>query len=100
MTEPTLYGIFIVPAIVGLTQVAKDTGLPAKFAPLIAVLIGAAAGIAQLEQGKLPWIPAIALGIVFGLSACGLYDTAKNVIPNLSNPFKPAISPPDPTTTG
>jgi hypothetical protein len=93
MTEPMLYGIFIVPAIVGLTQVAKDTGLPARFAPLVAVLIGAAAGLAQLEQGKLPWIPAIALGIVFGLSACGLYDTAKNVIPNLTFTKKPAQIP-------
>ena len=100
MTEPTLYGIFIVPAIVGLTQVAKDTGLPAKFAPLIAVLIGAAAGIAQLEQGKLPWIPAIALGIVFGLSACGLYDTAKNVIPNLSFIQKPPNLTVEPPKTG
>jgi hypothetical protein len=83
MNEPTLYGIFIVPAIVGLTQVAKDTGLPARFAPLLAVLIGGAAGLAQLEQGKLPWIPAVALGVVFGLSACGLYDTARNIAPSL-----------------
>ena len=58
------------------------------------------AAISLLEQGKLPWIPAIALGIVFGLSACGLYDTAKNVIPNLTNPFKPAISGSDPSRTG
>jgi hypothetical protein len=79
MTEPMLYGIFIVPAIIGLAQVAKDTGLPSRFTPLITVFLGVAAGLAQFEQGKLPWLPSIALGIVFGLSACGLYDTAKNV---------------------
>jgi hypothetical protein len=83
MTTLTLFGVAILPAIVGLTQVAKDTGLPSRFAPLIAVVFGVLAALAQTLASTHPWIPNAAAGIALGLAACGLYDTAKNVIPSL-----------------
>ena len=94
MNEPTLFGIVIVPAIVGLVQVAKDTGLPGRFAPLVAVLFGIAAGVAQLEAGSLPWIPAVILGVSFGLTACGLYDGARSLIVKSENTLGTGLIPP------
>jgi hypothetical protein len=75
-----LFGIAVVPAIVGLVEVGKDLGVPTRVAPALAVLFGILAGLAQLYAGQWPWIQAVVLGISLGLSACGLYSGAKTVI--------------------
>jgi hypothetical protein len=90
MTEPTLFGLTIIPAIVGLVQVAKDIGLPSRIAPAAAVVLGVLFGLAQLYATTETWIPAASLGIAFGLSACGLYDTARTLIPALTGDGSPS----------
>jgi hypothetical protein len=84
MDTTLLFGIAIIPAIVGLVQVAKDLGAPSNFAPAIAVVFGLLAGFAQFYAGQLPWISAAITGIALGLSAVGLYAGAKTVAANVS----------------
>jgi len=74
MTNQILYGIAVVPAIVGLVQVAKDMGLPAQFAPGLAVCFGLLAGVAEVFGAAWPVTQAIFVGIALGLSASGLYS--------------------------
>jgi hypothetical protein len=84
MDTTLLFGIAVIPAIVGLVQVAKDLGAPSNFAPAIAVVFGLLAGFAQFYAGQLPWISAAITGIALGLSAVGLYAGAKTVAHNVS----------------
>lgn len=84
MDTTLLFGIAVIPAIVGLVQVAKDLGVPSNFAPAIAVVFGLAAGFAQFYAGQLPWISAAITGIALGLSAVGLYAGAKTIASNVS----------------
>ena len=84
MDTTLLYGIAVIPAIVGLVQVVKDLGAPSNYAPLAAVVFGLLAGFAQFYAGQLPWISAAVTGIALGLSAVGLYSGAKTVAQNVS----------------
>ena len=84
MDTTLLFGIAVIPAIVGLVQVVKDLGLPSNYAPLAAVLFGLLAGFAQFYAGQLPWISAAVTGVALGLSAVGLYAGARTVAANVS----------------
>jgi hypothetical protein len=75
-----LFGIAVVPAIVGLVEVCKDLGLPTRAAPACSVIFGVLAAFAQFYAGTWPWIQAAVLGIALGLSAAGLYSGVKTVI--------------------
>jgi hypothetical protein len=103
MDTTLLYGIAVIPAIVGLVQVTKDLGVPSNIAPATAVIFGLLAGFAQFYSGQLPWITAAVTGIALGLSAVGLYSGAKIVGQNVNLSPKtpqtapiPLITPPDP----
>jgi len=63
--------------IMALVQLAKETGLPARFAPLLALALGIAAGVFIMSPGDV--IQGIWSGIAMGLSAVGLYSGTKNV---------------------
>ncbi len=63
----------IVAIIVGVTEVIKGAGLPSKFAPLVAVVLGLAASFGIEGFGIL----AAFNGLIYGLSASGLYSGAK-----------------------
>jgi hypothetical protein len=81
----TLYGIVVVPAILGVVQVAKQSGLPGKLAPLASLLLGLLAGLGQAATAHLDWPTAAATGIALGLSASGLYSGVAEVS-GLRNP--------------
>ena len=93
MNNQLLFGVVVVPAVIGLVEVLKQAGLPSKFAPIAAVSFGILAGFAQLEAGKLPWIPAVVIGVSLGLSAVGLYSGISSVSANFTQ------KPPTTTTT-
>ncbi len=86
--------VAIVPIIVALVQVGKMVGLPSRFAPLVA--IGTGIFISFLfghESGDMS--QTILSGVVYGLSASGLYSgirTTANATQNGSsnnlNPIK------------
>ncbi|WP_199620656.1 hypothetical protein [Paenibacillus alkalitolerans] len=75
------YDIALVPIIVGLVGVARTAGLPARWLPLLAVVLGLVSGfvyIAPDEPQK-----AVLSGVVMGLSAIGAWSGTKNTIQSL-----------------
>ncbi|WP_340085203.1 hypothetical protein MHB50_09665 [Siminovitchia sp. FSL H7-0308] len=74
-----LYNVAIVPLIVGIVQLLKIYGLPAKFSPLAAILIGLVFGVFLLADNIKE---GIIIGLMFGLSASGLYSGGKNLMEN------------------
>lgn len=94
-------GIASGPIILGLVQVAKSTGMPTKFAPLISLGIGVTFGIlayfSDVTSGSLIFF--IVAGLQQGLIASGLYSIGQNTIERLSeavNPLPPVIDPTQP----
>lgn len=75
--ELNIYNFALIPVIIALVELVKTLGLPAKLAPLAALILGIVAGLIYLAQGDFK--QAIFLGIVAGLSASGLYSSSKNV---------------------
>ena len=62
----------LVPVLVGVTQVAKMTGLPVRFAPLFTLVVGVVAGT------FLGFDPLTS--IVTALASCGLFSGYKATI--------------------
>lgn len=69
--------------IVALVEGAKRLGLPARYAPLVAVALGLVCGLAAYVARAVPslggWVEAAGGGIALGLAAAGLYSGAKAV---------------------
>lgn len=69
-----IYDVALIPATMGLVEVAKSAGLPSKYAPIVSLGIGTALGVAtsldNMSKG-------IIVGIAIGLSASGLYSGTK-----------------------
>lgn len=66
--------LLTVPAIVALTNLAKRTGIPARWAPLVSVLAGVAVACGDAYSTGSGYLDAVARGIILGLTASGLYD--------------------------
>lgn len=75
--EIEAYGILLVPLILGLIEIAKGTGLPTKWSPVLAVSLGILLGVLILYPENLG--QGVIVGIGLGLSATGLYSGTKNV---------------------
>jgi len=67
---------FLAAIVLGLVEVVKRCGMPTKFVPLLAVIIGIGLSILILVGG---WGEMIISGIVIGLTAVGLFSGASNV---------------------
>lgn len=78
MNELSVYGIALVPVIVGLTELLKRTGVPNKFLPVVALFLGLFLAFYYLVPGDPK--QAVLLGIVLGLSSIGLFSGTKNTI--------------------
>lgn len=68
--------IAMVPIVLGMTQIAKEVGLPSKYASLFSVFIGVS--FMALLGGE--WQIAIAQGTVVGLLASGLWSGTKSLL--------------------
>lgn len=66
--------LLTVPAIVALTNLAKRTGLPSRWAPLVSVMVGVAVACGDAYSTGAGYLDAVARGIILGLTASGLYD--------------------------
>lgn len=73
-----LYGIGAVGLIIALVEVAKKVGIPARFSPILALILGIAAGI--VTYGATDVVQGIVLGLAAGASAVGVYSGTKNVM--------------------
>ena len=80
MDQLTTYGIALVPVIVGLSELLKRFGLPNRFVPIAAMIMGLFFSFFYLAPGEPK--KAILLGAVLGLSAIGLFSGTKNTIMN------------------
>lgn len=74
-----IYDMTIVPIIIGLVQLFKMSGLKKKYAPFVALGLGILFSIIYFDQTMKD---KILLGLIFGLSASGLYSGSKNFFEN------------------
>lgn len=78
----TITTLATIPAILALVTLAKDLGLPAKAAPLVATVLGATLSLTDTLLAGYEVYGALTSGLLLGLAAAGLYDTAKLIRPN------------------
>lgn len=76
--EFTAYDIAVVPVIIGVVEVMKKAGLPARLAPFAALVLGIAAGTLFVAPDDLP--KGAFVGVAMGLAASGLWSGTKNTI--------------------
>lgn len=71
------YDVAVIPLIIGIVEMFKRAGLPARFSPFVAVAIGLLLGVyyisTDIKEG-------IIIGLMLGLSASGLYSSTKNIV--------------------
>ena len=65
----------IIAVVLGLVEVVKRIGLPSRFCPLLAVVIGVLASFIS-PSGSIGLT--IMVGVIYGLSASGFYSGVKN----------------------
>lgn len=70
------HNIAFIPLILGVVEVFKGVGLPKRFLPLLSLSLGILAGIFYVYPDDLR--SGVIVGIVYGLSASGLYSGTKN----------------------
>lgn len=75
--DVTAYGVIISGVVIGCVQVLKTAGLPTKYCPLVATVLGLIFGLVFLSDGD--YKRGAILGLACGLSACGLYDNGKKI---------------------
>lgn len=94
-----LFGFSIVPLIIGLVEVTKRVGVPSRDAPVIAILLGLAAGFGvEYATPQRIWMKAVVYGIAYGLAASGIYSAvAKYVTTPASSTPSADPAPTDPT---
>jgi hypothetical protein len=77
----SVFGVVIIPLLIGLVEVAKRAGLPDRWCPLLAVALGLAFAAAwQWSQASPDWFEALIVGCAWSLSACGLYAGSRTVL--------------------
>ena len=77
LTSYLIYGIPAITLVIGLVKLFQQQGLPSKYAPLASLIIGILAGVTVAITSNQTVLYGIVLGIVFGLSASGIYDIGK-----------------------
>ena len=67
--------------IIGLAEVIKRLGCPSKWIPLIDVVLGVISGVFVYSMYLgYDYVPGVVMGIVMGLTACGLFSGIKNTL--------------------
>jgi hypothetical protein len=81
--ELTIYGLALVPLIMSMIELVKVVGVPKRYSPLVALILGILFSFYYLAPGDPP--KAVFLGIVIGLSSVGLYSGTKNTMQQVLN---------------
>lgn len=80
MDDIQMYGVLIVPIIMGIVQLTKNAGLNPKYSGLVAWALGVLIGLGfGLSEAQWSIMQSLIVGSGLGLSASGLYSTQKNV---------------------
>ncbi len=76
----------LIAAVVGITEVVKNLGIPAKYCTTIAILLGVVLAIvAEHTWGHGNYMIAAIRGVIFGTTATGLYSVGDKVIEKSKN---------------
>ena len=67
--------LYLSPVIMGIVEAAKRAGLPSKFCPLLAILLGI--GFSFLIPAT-SWAENLISGVAAGLVSVGLYEAIAN----------------------
>jgi hypothetical protein len=88
--DPVLSSAVIIALIPGCVEIAKRSGLPSRFAPLLAVIVGMSlVGLSHAAAGEqvrsiTSAAEVILTGLISGLAAVGLYE----VMPKTASVFR------------
>ncbi len=83
-----IYEISIVALIIGVVELAKQLGLPTKYGGIVAVILGVGTSIGYSVWAENPLFQAVITGVALGLTASGLYSTAKNTLEGVATKKK------------
>lgn len=87
--DTTVTALATAPAVFALVTLAKDLGLPTRLAALTAVVLGVGLSVADHALAGSGAYSAAASGLILGLGAAGLYDTARIIAPAAETPSEP-----------
>ena len=73
----------VIPVIMSIIELAKGLGLPKKYSAVAAVIVGALMGVFFVEPDS--FRIGLFKGIVYGLTASGIYSGAKNTYEQVMN---------------
>ena len=77
MSDLVIRGIPVIAIVIGLVEYAKSWGLDTKYAALLSMGLGVVASLtiqlAVVYPEISPWVEAVVMGLVVGMSATGLY---------------------------
>jgi L-cystine uptake protein TcyP (sodium:dicarboxylate symporter family) len=73
-----IYDVVIIPLIWGSVELFKRAGVSKKVLQFIALVIGIVIGVVYVAEFE--WRQGILIGAMLGLSASGLYSSAKNTV--------------------
>jgi len=76
--EYSVYDIALIPVIIALVGIVGKAGVPARWQPLVALVLGLAGGFIYIAPGDPR--QAVLVGIVMGLSSIGAYSGVKNTV--------------------
>lgn len=80
ISQYLIYGVPAVALVMGLVKVFREVGLPSKFAPIVSVFIGVILGLTMAIETGQSYIAGVVIGIMVGLSSCGMYDIGKKTL--------------------
>jgi uncharacterized membrane protein YGL010W len=70
--EVSAQSVALIPVITALVQVAKQMGMPSRYAPIPALVLGIAAGVLYVSPSDIG--DGVLIGVVLGLSSMGAYE--------------------------
>lgn len=73
----------IIPLIMSIVELVKGLGMPKKFSALVAVVVGTLLGVFVIEPNSIR--TGLLKGIIYGLTASGLYSGTKNTYEQVKN---------------
>jgi hypothetical protein len=76
--ETSIYGLSLVPIVIGLVQVFRGFGVPTQFLPLTSIFLGILLGVIYVAPDD--WKKGILVGIWVGLGATGMHSGIKNTV--------------------
>ena len=72
------WNLFIAPLTLIVVELLKRAGVPTRWLPLVACLIGALLGLGFAAYYGQDWLSHVVWGLIAGAAASGIYDAGKS----------------------